>query len=53
LEDTKERREGHIQALYNELDALWRRLGVSEAEIDAFIEANRGSKEANVQAVRS
>jgi protein regulator of cytokinesis 1 len=51
LEDLKSRREAHIQSMYNELDTLWRRLGVDEAEMDAFIEANRGSTEANVQAV--
>ncbi|GJJ12968.1 hypothetical protein Clacol_007215 [Clathrus columnatus] len=50
LEELKARRENQIQGLYNELDALWRRLGVSEADMDAFIEANRGSTEANVQA---
>ncbi|KAF8496347.1 microtubule associated protein-domain-containing protein [Gautieria morchelliformis] len=50
LEDLKARREAHIQAIYNELDTLWRRLGVEEAEMDEFIEANRGSTEANVQA---
>jgi Ase1/PRC1/MAP65 family protein len=53
LEDLKARREAHIQAIYNELDTLWRRLGVEEADMDAFIEANRGSTEANVQAVCS
>ena len=53
LEELKARREAHIQAIYNELDTLWRRLGVEEAEMDAFVEANRGSTEANVQAVCS
>ncbi|KAF8586752.1 hypothetical protein K439DRAFT_916927 [Ramaria rubella] len=50
LEELKSRREAHIQAIYNELDTLWRRLGVEEAEMDAFVDANRGSAEANVQA---
>lgn len=53
LEDLKSRREAHIQAVYNELDSLWRRLGVEDTEMDAFVEANRGSTEANVQAVCS
>lgn len=53
LEELKSRREAHIQGLYNELENLWRRLGVTEEEMDAFVEVNRGSTEANVQAVRS
>jgi len=49
--DLKTRREDRIQRLYNELDGLWRRLGVPEGEMNAFVEANRGSMEENVQAV--
>ena len=43
LEETKRRREAHIQAMYDQLEGLWRRLGVSEADMDMFVEANRGS----------
>ncbi|KAJ7319024.1 microtubule associated protein-domain-containing protein [Mycena albidolilacea] len=45
LEDTKRRRETHIQAMYDQLEGLWKRLGVSEADMDAFVEAHRGSTE--------
>ncbi|KAJ7604655.1 microtubule associated protein [Roridomyces roridus] len=48
LEDTKRRREAHIQAMYDQLEGLWRRLGVSDADMDAFIEAHRGSTEETV-----
>ena len=41
----KARREAHIQALYDALEALWRRLGVAPADMDAFVEAHRGSTE--------
>ena len=41
LEETKRRREAHIQAMYDQLEALWRRLGVADADMDAFVEAQR------------
>ncbi|KIY53826.1 hypothetical protein FISHEDRAFT_32586, partial [Fistulina hepatica ATCC 64428] len=50
LEDTKRRREAHIQAMYDQLEALWRRLGVGEADMDEFVEAHRGSTEETVKA---
>lgn len=50
LEDTKKRREAHIQAMYDQLEALWRRLGVTDNEMDAFVEAQRGSTEVTVRA---
>lgn len=50
LEDTKRRRESHIQAMYDQLESLWRRLGVTDAEMDEFVEANRGSTDATVRA---
>lgn len=50
LEDIKRRREAHIQAMYDQLDGLWRRLGVSDAEMDAFVEGQRGSTEEAVRA---
>jgi len=45
----KSRREAHIQAMYDQLEALWRRLGVSEGDMDGFVEAHRGSTEEVVQ----
>ncbi|KAF5381777.1 hypothetical protein D9615_005436 [Tricholomella constricta] len=48
LEETKRRREAHIQAMYDQLEGLWRRLGVDEADMDAFVEAHRGSNEETV-----
>ncbi|KAG6831554.1 hypothetical protein H0H92_009473 [Tricholoma furcatifolium] len=49
LEETKRRREAHIQAMYDQLEGLWRRLGVDEADMDAFVEAHRGSTEETVR----
>ncbi|OCH93159.1 hypothetical protein OBBRIDRAFT_771990 [Obba rivulosa] len=50
LEETKRKREAQIQAMYDQLEALWRRLGVTDREMDAFVEANRGSTEDTVRA---
>ncbi|KAL6303787.1 microtubule associated protein-domain-containing protein, partial [Sparassis latifolia] len=50
LEDVKRRREAHIQTMYDQLEALWRRLGVPEADMDAFVEMQRGSTEITVRA---
>jgi len=49
LEDTKRRREAHIQAMYDQLEGLWKRLGVSESDMDAFVDTHRGSTEETVQ----
>jgi hypothetical protein len=49
LEETKRRRETHIQAMYDQLEGLWKRLGVGEADMDAFVEAHRGSTEETVK----
>ncbi|TFK37089.1 microtubule associated protein-domain-containing protein [Crucibulum laeve] len=49
LEDTKRRRETHIQAMYDQLESLWKRLGVDEVDMDAFVEAHRGSTEETVR----
>ena len=43
LEDEKSRREAHIQSIFNQLDVLWKRLGISDGDIDEFVELNRGS----------
>ncbi|PFH48583.1 hypothetical protein AMATHDRAFT_196339 [Amanita thiersii Skay4041] len=48
LEETKKRRETHIQAMYDQLEGLWRRMGVSEGEMDGFVETHRGSTEETV-----
>ncbi|OSD08019.1 hypothetical protein PYCCODRAFT_1381285 [Trametes coccinea BRFM310] len=50
LEDIKKRRETHIQAMYDQLEALWRRLGVADADMDAFVEANRGTTDVTIKA---
>lgn len=50
LEEVKRKREAHIQAMYDQLEALWRRLGVTDVEMDAFVDANRGSTEGTVKA---
>ena len=45
LDALKSSREAHIQAMYDQLECLWRRLGVSEEDMDGFVEAHRGSTE--------
>lgn len=50
LEDVKRKRESHIQAMYDQLEGLWRRLGVADGEMDEFVEGHRGSTEATIQA---
>jgi hypothetical protein len=45
LEELKRKREAHIQAMYDQLEGLWRRLGVNEEAMDAFVEMHRGSTE--------
>jgi Ase1/PRC1/MAP65 family protein len=37
--------------MYDELEILWKRLGVDDAEIDAFVESNRGTTEETVASV--
>lgn len=48
LEDTKRRREAQIQTMYDQLEGLWRRLGVGESDMDAFVEMHRGSTEETI-----
>lgn len=50
LEDIKKRREAHIQSMYDQLESLWKRLGVDDADIDEFVDNNRGSTEDVVHA---
>lgn len=45
LSDLKRRREARIQSMYDQLEALWRRMGIDDADMDGFVEANRGSTE--------
>lgn len=43
LEGIKKQREMHIQSMYDQLEALWKRLGVTNIDIDEFVDNNRGS----------
>lgn len=49
LEEVKRRRETHIQAMYDQLEALWTRLGVPEEAMDGFVEEHRGSTEDTIR----
>jgi protein regulator of cytokinesis 1 len=49
LEETKRRREAHIQAMYDQLEGLWRRMGVSDADMDGFVETHKGSTEETIR----
>ncbi|KAG8934977.1 hypothetical protein FRC02_008833 [Tulasnella sp. 418] len=51
LEEIKSHREARIQAIFDQLEGLWKRLGVEDDQINEFIESNRGSTEENVQAI--
>lgn len=48
----KESREQAIQDIYDALEPLWCTLNTQAEDIDAFMEANRGSSEASVANVR-
>ncbi|KAF5364429.1 hypothetical protein D9758_010716 [Tetrapyrgos nigripes] len=50
LEETKRRRESHIQAMYAPLEPLWQRLKVDQEDMDVFVDMNRGSTEECVRA---
>jgi protein regulator of cytokinesis 1 len=50
LDELKRRREAHIQAMYDQLEALWRRMGVPDADMDTFVDAHQGSTQAIVRA---
>ncbi|KAL5521148.1 hypothetical protein ACEPAG_9070 [Sanghuangporus baumii] len=50
LEEIKLRRESNIQAMYDQLEALWKRMGVEDEDIDAFVDNHRGSTEGVVRA---
>ncbi|VDB91686.1 unnamed protein product [Peniophora sp. CBMAI 1063] len=50
LEQLKRAREVAIQAMYDQLEVLWRRMGVPDTQMDAFVDANRGATEEVVRA---
>lgn len=50
LETEKNRREGRIQELYDELFSLWVRFDVSEKDMDKFVVGNSGSTMAVIEA---
>ena len=50
LNHIKTRRQSRIQAVFDQLDGLWRRLGVTDDEAQAFMEAQRGTTEGAVRA---
>ncbi|KAH9009751.1 microtubule associated protein-domain-containing protein [Lactarius deliciosus] len=41
--------EAHVQAMYDQPEGLWRRLGVPDAAMDGFVDAHRGSTEETVR----
>lgn len=51
LEQLKAHRESQIQVIFDQLEVLWKRLGVEESVIDGFVEEHRGSTEETVAAV--
>lgn len=40
LTELKKRRETHIQTMYDQLESLWRRMGVDDRAMDAFVEVS-------------
>lgn len=40
LAELKRRRESHIQAMYDQLESLWRRMGVDDGAMDAFVDVS-------------
>jgi len=50
LGELKRRREVHIQVMYEQLEALWRHMGVDVDGMEGFVEANLGSTGAVIQA---
>ncbi|KAG8880514.1 hypothetical protein FRB98_005042 [Tulasnella sp. 332] len=48
LEELKAHRESQIQVIFDQLEGLWKRLGVEESVVDTFVEENRGSTEQTV-----
>lgn len=53
LEDEKDSRNETIQTTYDKLYPLWTMLGVTEEEMDEFVNQNMGSTMEVVNAVRS
>ncbi|KAJ3486631.1 hypothetical protein NLI96_g4098 [Meripilus lineatus] len=50
LEKIKERRQTHIQAMYDQLESLWRRMGVPATHVHAFVDAQKGSTDNTIRA---
>lgn len=50
LEQLKRAREVAIQAMYDQLEVLWRRMGVADEQMDMFVDAHRGATEDVVRA---
>jgi protein regulator of cytokinesis 1 len=50
LEQLKDKREVQIQGMYDQLEMLWRRLGIDDNDIDDFVESYRGSTDAVIEA---
>ena len=46
-------RQQQIQSMYDELEVVWKRLNIPEIETDGFVEQNRGTTDAVVQAVHT
>ncbi len=44
-------RQQRIQSIYDELEVIWKRLNIPEIETDEFVEQNRGTTNAVIQAV--
>ena len=40
LTELKKRRETHIQAMYDQLESLWKRMGVDDVAMDAFVDVS-------------
>ncbi|KAG8945513.1 hypothetical protein FRC04_000716 [Tulasnella sp. 424] len=53
LAEVKSHRESQIQTIFDQLEVLWKRLEVSDEEMDAFIDENRGSTEEVVAAYQA
>jgi protein regulator of cytokinesis 1 len=51
MENLKMKREAHIQSIYDQLEALWKRLGIEDSEIDEFVDSWQGSNDAVIEAV--
>lgn len=51
LEAVKANRELQIQIIYDQLEPLWKRLGISDKDVDEFVDSWRGSTDSVIEAV--